>query len=179
MSLLPVQTFSNSHTPLWLNVGIDDSSIGKMTLATSVTMPASGASFNAGSISFTKPVNWVRIAGWLNLKGVGATTSATCRLYLSVDGTYSSANSTLVGDLTINTSSGGTNNYVMVDGMTYYSNVEFSSLSLVVVMTSAHTGSVTINISSGAGSVNYTDMPTADPTKWTLSSGGTINFICG
>ena len=177
MSFLINESHAKNSKPLWMpyRVGQGSTEIVQFVPVNPVLMPGNGASAVIGTFTFPRAVTFASLRGWLNLNAdsSGSTETPTCSLFLSPSGTsLDNTKTDVITNITLTASSGGANNYILLDNMYYYGvGASTTTLNLCVKMTSAHSNTDNLHPGFADGSVPFSSLPTANSATWTLTAG--------
>lgn len=181
MSVLVNESYANPNVPLWLpnTPEVQSSVIVPCVLPSAAIVPPINTGQVLGTFTFPNPVKWVKVYGWINIFTDASVSSETigCNLYLSPILSSPTSNTSQITGITLSAQTGGLNNYVLLDGMTYYNSSGITSLNLMMLATTSHSQTDYMHPTSATGSVAYGASYTANPSSWTLYS-GTGNILC-
>jgi len=171
MSIVINETYGSSTYPLWLDADYVKTNVGSMVPSGLQTL-AGSAVIQIGTITVPVGTTWVTLNGWLDiLNSVSSTT--TISLYLGKSSTFDSTCASKVTGVVILAS---TDNYNVLDNLSYYNNAGFTTLGLYALNETST--SVTIKPVNSYGQNTYSTLPTT--TGWTMTANsGNVMYFAG
>jgi len=170
MSLLINETYANKEAPLWLDEDLTSTpALNVLTVNSSAgnTLPGNGTIVSA-SLTFSTPVNYAKLTGWMGIVCQSLLGSNSNSLYLTsgVDTTFNPAIGTQLTGVDI---ADGINaeTYVLLDNLVYFNNTPFTVLNLILKNDTA--SSVNLYFQNAYASNTYSSLPTI--SGWTVSLG--------
>lgn len=175
MSIVNNSTFGSPTYPLWLDADYVKTNIGSVVLSSPQTL-AGSAIIQIGTITVPAGTTWVTLNGWIDLQN-STSASTTISFYLGTTSTFDSAKASKLTGVGISVS-GGTlsDNYSVLDNLSYYNSAGFTTLGLYALNETST--SVSLTPKNAYGQNTYTSLPSV--SGWTMSNtSGNISYFAG
>jgi hypothetical protein len=168
MSLLINESYAQPDVPIWLGSGIASDRIVAMTPSAQGFLQA-GNPLAIASYTYSKPVNYVKLQGWVQI--TGDANVSTVNMFLSTGLGYSASNSTRLENVSIING----NVFLCLDNLILCSPTPFTTVYLVL----QNTGGVGVLVTPTPVSLTntYTSLPSV--SGWTNPTQGSILAISG
>jgi hypothetical protein len=170
MSLLINETYANKEVPLWLDEDLTSTPALNVLTPNVITQTLAGnGTIVSASLTFSTPINYAKLTGWMGIVCQSLLGSNSNSLYLTsgVDTTFNPAIGTQLTGVDI---ADGINaeTYVLLDNLVYFNSTPFTVLNLILKNDTA--SSVNVSCQNAYASNTYSALPTI--SGWTASLGG-------